>query len=128
MKDKIEIAKDLRRSKRNLTLTINNQDDIALLNKCYYQFVVKCIICNKNSFSITFKGKKLRSNWYMLKEWLRYFKEKITKSGSGLLPIQIKLSAGIHESLLYYFFEKSGLTVFESFPNSTDVIYKISIQ
>ena len=128
MRERLAIANQLRISRKNFT---KNLEDKKMCSKCYYTYIVECIIKGKKDFQIRFKGKYIQSLSERISDWYnyildstyrfflihfnlkndKYFREyKLIHFGVSK-PIHLKIARTPNEVCLYSFLEKNGFEI-----------------
>lgn len=69
MREKLAIERKLRISRKNFS---NKQEHKKLCSKCYYTYVIECIIKGKEEFEISFNGKYIKNFPDRALDWFNY--------------------------------------------------------
>ena len=142
MREKLAIAKQLRISRRrSKTLEVRK-----LYSKCYWAYVMQCVVYGKDDFVILYTGKWLYDSAYMFKKWLEYYEKqmrrfcikhfvpasKITTKQKIFLdhpehkPFNMKVTDVPDETLLYCILERNGFEVTNEHMRGTWISYDVS--
>jgi len=142
MREKLKIANQLRVSRRDYS---NNPRHRKLCTKCYYAYIVECIIKGKKGFKVSFGARYIRSFSKRLSDWCEYIKDSIYRFflihftpnndntfkkyeliHSGVSkPIHLKVAETPDEICLYHFLESNGFEIIDEFLHSESTVYYV---
>ncbi len=150
MKEKIEKARKLRDLyKYEKSKNYNNENLSNVFLKCFFLYVINCIILNEDYFILKIKSKYTKNIFVRIYEWLNYFKNYINDYVEIFIlkhskdtkerypgkcryyvrfskPTHIKLSGSIDEIKFYSYLKRCGFTVTDENINSLYSTYRIS--
>ncbi len=70
MREKLAIANQLRVSRKKFS---NKPEYKQICSKCYYAYIVECILKGKNDFSISYGSKYVKTISERILDWCKYF-------------------------------------------------------
>lgn len=143
MREKLKIAKQLNNSRKYFS---NNVEHKKLCSKCYYTYIVECIIKGQDNFKISFEGKyiesfpKRLSDWcnYLLDSLYRIYLVNITPNDDktfkkyelihyGVIkPVHFRLSSLPNETILNSFLMKNGFKITAEHLYSECTVYDVT--
>lgn len=142
MREKIAIANQLRVSRESFS---DNLEDWKLCSKCYYTYVMECIIKGKEEFKVSFGGRYIQSFSKRLSDWCRYIKDSmyrfflihVTPNDDKTFgkyelihcgvskPVHFKIAKTPNEKVLYDFLEKNGFKITNEHLYSESTVYDV---
>ena len=143
MREKLAIARKLRISRKNFS---DKTEDQILCLKCYYTYVLECIIKGKDKFEISFNGKYVKNfleralDWfnYVLDSIYRFFLVHFTPNNDKTFkryelihygvskPIHVKVTNAPNETVLYSFLEENGFQIIEEHLYNVSTVYDVA--
>ncbi len=143
MREKLMIANQMRKLRKVYS---NNPKDKRLCSKCYYTYIIECIIKGKENFKISFGGKYVTSfpnriyNYYryILESIYRFFlmhfapnndntplKYRLIHYGVSK-PVHCKIAEMPNEVMLYGFLKVNGFKITGEHLYSDSTVYDVA--